>query len=131
MVTTQPTLPDERDSSWDTPSFVDADNPSDVLTAGTLREYTKRIGKGLRDVAGVKPGEVVVLSAPNSILVPPSLLGIMCAGAVFSGANPNYTSEGQPSSPSVLIWEVTIFGRAGVSNQGHEDQGRFGWPAVP
>lgn len=90
------------DFKRNTPSFIDADNPSNVLTAGTLLEYTKRIGRGLRDVAGVKPGEVVVLSAPNSILVPPSLLGIMCAGAVFSGASPSYTPEGESLSSYIF-----------------------------
>ena len=65
------------------------------MTARKLLQYTKRIGKGLRDVVGVKPGEVVLVTAPNSVLVPACVLGILCAGATFSGANPNYTADGE------------------------------------
>lgn len=86
---------DDWAHDWNTPSFLNADRPSDVLTAKQLLHFTKRIGNGLRDVAGVKPGEVVLLSAPNSILVPAALLGIICAGAIFSGANPAYTPDGE------------------------------------
>lgn len=56
---------------------------------------TKRIGKGLRDVAGVSPGEVVLMSTLNDIMVPGAILGILCAGAIFSGVNPRYTEAGK------------------------------------
>lgn len=40
------------------------------------------------------PGDVVMLCTPNSLLVPPVMLGIVCAGAALSGSNPKSTESG-------------------------------------
>ena len=97
------TRKDDWQYSWDVPKYIDADQPSNTITSRQLLDLTKRIGKGLRDFAGVKPGEVVLMSTLNGILVPPTILGILCASAIFSGANPRYTETGEPVESHFLI----------------------------
>nr|AIT83214.1 4-coumarate:CoA ligase [Inonotus obliquus] len=82
---------DDWKYGWNKPIFIDAEEPSRVITAEQLLSLTKRIGRGLRDAVGVRTGDIVLLSATNSILVPALMLGILCAGATITGANPRFT----------------------------------------
>ena len=72
-----------------------ADNVALVEAAPGGRSYT--YGEVVRDVArfaralrsvGVRKGHVVVVALPNLAVYPVVSLGIMSAGAVFSGVNP-------------------------------------------
>lgn len=40
----------------------------------------------------MKDGDVVLTFSPNSILYPAAAYGVICAGGVFTGANPGYTA---------------------------------------
>ncbi|KIJ49561.1 hypothetical protein M422DRAFT_225396 [Sphaerobolus stellatus SS14] len=72
------------------PVFVDAVDPSKHVTGLQLRSLTKQFARGLRNHAGVREGDVVFLSSPNTIYYPAFYLGVVCAGAIFTGANPAY-----------------------------------------
>lgn len=73
---------------------------------------------GLRELAGIQPGEVVFISSPNTvcrvgvrsrsdaersrlrvvqIFYPAFYLGAVCAGAIFTGGNPAYGEFGEGS----------------------------------
>ncbi|EJD02554.1 acetyl-CoA synthetase-like protein [Fomitiporia mediterranea MF3/22] len=84
---------DDWQHGWDKPVFVDADDPSQIITAEQLVNLTRRIGRGLRESVGVRPGDVVLMSATNSIIIPPLILGILCSGATLSGASPRFTQS--------------------------------------
>ncbi|KZS94810.1 acetyl-CoA synthetase-like protein [Sistotremastrum niveocremeum HHB9708] len=74
------------------PLFVSALDPSRYLTGNGLRDVTMKIGHGLRELVGVKPGDVALCSSPNHLLYPAVVFGTICAGAIFSGADPTYTA---------------------------------------
>ncbi|KAF8578013.1 acetyl-CoA synthetase-like protein [Ramaria rubella] len=72
------------------PVFVDAADPTQFVTGLQLRSIAKRLGKGLRERAGIRDGDVVFLCSPNTIHFPAFYFGAVCAGAIFTGANPAY-----------------------------------------
>lgn len=41
---------------------------------------------------GLKEGDVVLVFSPNDLLYPSTIYGIICAGGIFTGANPAYTA---------------------------------------
>lgn len=89
-------LLDDWKHDWDRRLFLDADTPTHFLTARQLVSLTRAIGCGLRHPqgAGLTPGDVAMIFAPNSIYVPALLLGILAAGAVVSGVSPAYREKG-------------------------------------
>lgn len=71
-----------------------------IVEASTGKEYTyeqvvrdtRRFSKALSSL-GIRKGNVIVVLLPNVPLYPVIALGIMMAGGVFSGANPQGTSS--------------------------------------
>ncbi|KAF8513158.1 acetyl-CoA synthetase-like protein [Hysterangium stoloniferum] len=72
------------------PVFIDATNPSQFVTGHQLRTLAKRLAKGLRERASVETRDVVFICSSNTIYYPAFYLGVVCAGATFTGANPAY-----------------------------------------
>ncbi|KAF5540170.1 4-coumarate ligase [Fusarium mexicanum] len=72
--------------------FLDAENPTDGLSKEQLEERVKRLAGGLRRTIGLQENDVVLAFAENSIWYPVIILAAICAGGVFTGANPLYTS---------------------------------------
>ncbi|PNY25941.1 4-coumarate-CoA ligase-like 7 [Tolypocladium capitatum] len=69
--------------------FVDAGNPSRSLTFDQFRLYSKKIGLGLQKL-GVGPGDTVALISGNELFVPCLFLGVVMAGAIFTGVSPSF-----------------------------------------
>ncbi|KAG5930329.1 hypothetical protein E4U42_002070 [Claviceps africana] len=72
--------------------YVDAERPTQGLRMPELKSSVQRLARGLRDKENVRDGHVVLAYTENSIWYPVIVLGTICAGAVFTGANPGYTS---------------------------------------
>ncbi|KZT41663.1 acetyl-CoA synthetase-like protein [Sistotremastrum suecicum HHB10207 ss-3] len=72
------------------PLFISASNPKRYLTGHGLREMSMKLGHGLRELVGVKPGDVILCASPNHLLYPVVVYGTICAGAIFTGCNPTY-----------------------------------------
>lgn len=75
------------------PLWIDAADPAQWLSPKSALDLARRFGHGLQRL-GVKPGDRCLLFTPNHIMVPVSYLGIVGAGAAFSGANPAFTETG-------------------------------------
>ncbi|KZT41668.1 acetyl-CoA synthetase-like protein [Sistotremastrum suecicum HHB10207 ss-3] len=80
-----------------TPLFISSSNTSNFLTGNSIENLLRRLGKGLRDLAGIRDHggndagkDVVLCTSTNHLLYPICMLGTICAGAIFSGANPGY-----------------------------------------
>ncbi|KIX01159.1 uncharacterized protein Z518_08884 [Rhinocladiella mackenziei CBS 650.93] len=74
----------------DKPLWLDATDTSHWHSPKSALTLAKRFGFGLHQL-GVQLGDRCLLFTPNHIMVPVSYLGIVGAGAVFSGANPGFT----------------------------------------
>ncbi|KAG5811138.1 hypothetical protein H9Q74_013707 [Fusarium xylarioides] len=72
--------------------FLDAENLNDGLSKEQLEERVKRLAGGLRKTIGLQEDDVVLAFTENSIWYPVIVLAAICAGGVFTGANPVYTS---------------------------------------
>lgn len=71
-------------------AMIDADRPdTHFLSFGDYRLLSKRIGLGLQQ-AGLKPGDRVLMFSSNNVYFPSAFLGVLMAGGIFSGANPNF-----------------------------------------
>ena len=70
-------------------------DPSAVFKAGDFLKTIKKIGRGLRDGAGIRTGDVVMTCSGNKVFTPALILGIICAGATMSGANPSFSHKGE------------------------------------
>lgn len=71
--------------------YIDADNEKNQLTYGGALSLLKKIGFGLKEM-GLQKGDVVLCFSPNQLLYPVAVYGIICAGGIFTGANPGYTA---------------------------------------
>lgn len=69
-------------------AFVDAASGTGY-TYGDVTRDIRRFAKALRSI-GLRKGRVVVVVLPNIIEYAVVALGIMSAGGVFSGANPDF-----------------------------------------
>ena len=85
---------DDWKHGWDRPLFVDADDPAKFIRAGELIDMIKRIAYGLRNICGVKPGDVVLVIATNTYFTPAIILGVLAAGGILTRANPTFTDSG-------------------------------------
>ncbi|KAF5712498.1 4-coumarate ligase [Fusarium mundagurra] len=72
--------------------FLDAENPTDGFSKEQLEERVKRLAGGLRKTIGLQENDVVLAFIENSIWYPVIVLAAICAGGVFTGANPIYTT---------------------------------------
>jgi 4-coumarate--CoA ligase len=73
-------------------ALVDADTGS-ALTFAALRSAALTAAAALSSRAGVRPGDVVLLLAPNCVLYPVCFLAVTALGAVATTANPLYTTR--------------------------------------
>ncbi|KAF1992845.1 amp dependent CoA ligase [Amniculicola lignicola CBS 123094] len=78
------------DYNQDSPILIDASDPDKTLSFNQLRSQVQRLIAGLQAV-GVRPGDCVCVNAFNSISYSVLYLGVIGAGAVFSGVNPSYS----------------------------------------
>ncbi|KAI1429203.1 AMP-binding enzyme [Xylaria sp. FL1777] len=77
----------------DSPQFIDPDNSETrVITRAGYRLWSKRMALGLQR-AGLKPGDRVLLFSGNNLFFPTIFMGILMAGGIFSGANPNFVAR--------------------------------------
>ncbi|KAK3148349.1 hypothetical protein QOZ80_3BG0293910 [Eleusine coracana subsp. coracana] len=74
------------------PALVDAAT-GDALTFAELRSAVLTTAAALSSRAGVRPGDVVLLLAPNSVLYPVCFLAVTALGAIATTANPLYTAR--------------------------------------
>lgn len=74
----------------DTVQYIDADDEENKLTYGGAISMLKKIGHGFREL-GLAEGDVVLGYSPNTLLYPCIIYGVICAGGIFTGANPAYT----------------------------------------
>uniref|UniRef100_A0A0E0KNY5 4-coumarate--CoA ligase n=1 Tax=Oryza punctata TaxID=4537 RepID=A0A0E0KNY5_ORYPU len=78
---------DGAEAYADKVALVEAAPGGRSYTYGEVARDTARFARALRSV-GVRKGHVVVVALPNLAVYPVVSLGIMSAGAVFSGVNP-------------------------------------------
>jgi acyl-CoA synthetase (AMP-forming)/AMP-acid ligase II len=64
----------------------------DSLTYGQLRTLVLQLASGLKK-AGLKPGDRVLLAAPNCLLYTTVMLAVITAGGSFLGASNSRTAE--------------------------------------
>ncbi|TGO48258.1 hypothetical protein BOTNAR_0485g00040 [Botryotinia narcissicola] len=76
----------------DKPAFIDAANPSNLLTHSGFRLYSKRLAAGLIK-NGLQPGDRVLLFSSNNLFFPVIIMGIIIAGGIFTGANPGFVER--------------------------------------
>jgi 4-coumarate--CoA ligase len=72
--------------------YIDALDPSHYVTAAQAKVFICKLIAGFRH-AGIKRGDVVLVHAFNSIYYPIIVLGIVGAGAIYTGTNPGYTAH--------------------------------------
>ncbi|KAF4449231.1 hypothetical protein F53441_7450 [Fusarium austroafricanum] len=100
------------ESNDDRTTFVDAANPKNILSFSEFKQYSKRLALGLRRL-GVKPGDRVLVFCENGIFVPCLFMGIIMAGAIYTGATPSSTVlelsyQLQDSGSTVLIASTNL-----------------------
>ncbi|KAJ3539513.1 hypothetical protein NM208_g5459 [Fusarium decemcellulare] len=74
-----------------TPIYVAADNPSQKFNKDEVQTLVKQLAAGLRKVLNIRDDDVVLMFGENSVWYPVIVLGTICAGGIFTGANPGYT----------------------------------------
>ena len=100
------------------PVFVDTRAPKTCyLTYHEYRLWAQRLALGLQ-LAGLQPGDRVLLFSGNTLFFPVFLIGVIMAGGIFTGANPTYTVRElayqlKDSAPRYLIaaegsWETVL-----------------------
>ncbi|KAL5217338.1 hypothetical protein ABZP36_018022 [Zizania latifolia] len=72
-------------------ALVDAASGSGALTFAELRSAVLATAVALSSRAGVRPGDAVLLLAPNCMLYPVCFFAVTALGAVATTANPLYT----------------------------------------
>ena len=74
-------------------AYADADEPASLfLTWGDFRLWSQRFAAGLV-VAGLQPGDRVVVSVSNDVLFPVLMTGVIMVGGIFSPANPRFVTR--------------------------------------
>lgn len=90
------------------PSFLDAkDAERRFLTRAQFRQWSKRLAAGLR-AHGLQTGDRVLLFSTNNLFFPVVYMGVIMAGGIFTGANPNYSVQElshqiKDASPRIVI----------------------------
>ncbi|KAH7053306.1 AMP-binding enzyme [Macrophomina phaseolina] len=96
-------------SDPDQPILIDALSPSNSLSLHQVAAKTRQLIAGLR-AQGIKPGDCVCVNCFNDLQYSVLYLGIIGAGAVFTGINPAFTPNElrhhfDLTKPSLLIVE--------------------------
>lgn len=73
--------------------YFDAAEPSRSFDLVQAELFVKQFARGLQSL-GLNPNDKVVLYAPNQILFPVALWGIIAAQCVFSGSSPGASAAG-------------------------------------
>lgn len=81
---------DEPSYDLKKPVFIDAANPSRVVTGAHAKHLIRQLIAGFRQ-AGVQKGDCICLHSFNDIFYPIIVLGIIGSGAIYTGTNPAYT----------------------------------------
>jgi acyl-CoA synthetase (AMP-forming)/AMP-acid ligase II len=82
-----------RDPLPDTKLYIDPERPdTHFLTKADYRLLAKRVALGLQG-EGIKPGDRVLVFSGNNLYFPSFFMGVLMAGAVFTGANPTYVAR--------------------------------------
>ena len=81
---------DKPSYDHDKPVFIDATDPSRIVTGTSARPLIRKLIAGLRK-AGLQRGDCVCIHSFNDILYPVIVLAIIGAGGVWAGTNPAYT----------------------------------------
>src|SRR5262245_54847621 len=68
------------------PCYLDADRPTRQVTFSDFRLLSKRLALGLQR-HGVGAGDRVLVFGANSIHYPVAFMGVLMAGAIFTGAS--------------------------------------------
>ncbi|KAM5368087.1 hypothetical protein ACJZ2D_009691 [Fusarium nematophilum] len=85
------------------PVYVDAKDASQAISKRELETTVKKLAGGLRNLLNMEDGDVLLMFGENSIWYPAVVLGTICAGSVFTGANPAYTC-------AELVHQLTVSG---------------------
>lgn len=73
--------------------FIDPERPdTHFLTKADYRLLSKRVALGLQ-AEGIRPGDRVLVFSGNNLYFPSLFMGVLMAGAVFTGANPTYVAR--------------------------------------
>lgn len=73
-------------------AFADAANPDAYrMTREEMRQWSLRFARGLTDSGLFKTGDRLLLFSGNNLFVPVVFMGTLCAGGIFTGANPTFT----------------------------------------
>jgi 4-coumarate--CoA ligase len=79
--------------------YLDAETQTQGFRKSELETYVKKLAGGLRATKRIKNDDVILAYTQNSIWYPIIVLGAICAGGIFTGANPGYTSIGESRKP--------------------------------
>jgi acyl-CoA synthetase (AMP-forming)/AMP-acid ligase II len=88
--------------------FIDPERPdTHFLSKSDYRLLGKRVALGLQ-AEGIKPGDRVLVFSGNNLYFPSFFMGVLMAGAIFTGANPTYVARElayqlQDSGASILV----------------------------
>lgn len=73
--------------------FIDPERPdTHFLSKSDYRLLGKRVALGLQ-VEGIRPGDRVLVFSGNNLYFPSFFMGVLMAGAIFTGANPTYVAR--------------------------------------
>nr|XP_009386366.1 PREDICTED: 4-coumarate--CoA ligase-like 4 [Musa acuminata subsp. malaccensis] len=70
------------------------------LTFSDLRRSALSLAAALHHAFGLRPGDVVLLLSPNTVLYPVIVLAVLATGAVLCPASPLHTPLRSPARPS-------------------------------
>lgn len=75
-------------------AFAEAARPdTHYLTRDQLRLWAQRFALGLQRSKHFNKGDRILLFSGNDLFVPVVFLGILCAGGIFTGANPTFVAR--------------------------------------
>ncbi|EHY61276.1 hypothetical protein HRR83_008973 [Exophiala dermatitidis] len=75
-------------------SFIDAARPdTHYLTRDQFRLWAQRFALGLHRSKHYRKGDRVLLYSGNDLFVPVVFMGVVCAGGIFTGANPTFVAR--------------------------------------
>ncbi|KAH8722725.1 hypothetical protein GQ44DRAFT_751280 [Phaeosphaeriaceae sp. PMI808] len=76
-----------------TPAYISAKDPEKYhLSLHDYRLYAQRLASGLRR-SGLQPGDRVLLFSGNTLYFPSTVMGVIMAEGIFTGANPTYVAR--------------------------------------
>lgn len=96
-------------SKADKLAFAEAPRPdTHCLTRNQFKVWSQRFAHGLRSSGLFKEGDRILFFSANDLFAPVVFMGTLCAGGIFTGANPTFTPRElahqlSDSGASVLI----------------------------